>query len=189
MPVYEPKPVATPPAPENKPRYPAPKIKREKKKLLIIFAVLLVLASAAAYLLLKPAKSPIPPDIKKSVSFPIYYPDPAQLAPGYSLQLSSFQVREKALLYSVTYAGNQKKLVISETAKPTPDVINFFLTQRIPLHYELHTPVGTASVGAIGSQTVISLVANDKTWLIITGPANLLQKQLEPVLKILKPAN
>ncbi|HSX36517.1 MAG TPA: hypothetical protein VLG13_00110 [Patescibacteria group bacterium] len=133
--------------------------------------------------------SPVPQDIRKAVSFTVYYPDQKRLPQGYSLDTTTFRQAEPGVvLFSLQYY-NGKRMVFSEEQKPASDVINKFVTAAIPLHTELTTPLGKAEVGVYGNNadlhSVVSLPISNGPWLIITAPADINQPNLTRILNSL----
>jgi hypothetical protein len=134
---------------------------------------------------------------KKSgnIDFPVYYPEEAKMASGYTFDLSSIkQPQEGILLYEVDYSTG-KKIIITEQKRPSDSEIQNFYANFIPIRVKMSTKFGTAEVGAhsINSKgspkTVVSLPMNDSTagpWLLITAPYDVNQDQLRQVLNSLK---
>ena len=161
-------PIETPPPPKK------PKKRKKLKFILLLLAILILIASSTGtWFYLHRSTSPVPKSIRQSVNFPIYYPDPKKLPAGYNLNQSSFKsINSDAIAYSVSYSNN-KKLIFSVQKKPSDNELANFNKQYIPIHRQVLTLVGTATEGVIGSQTVVSLPANDSNaWIIITGPSD-----------------
>lgn len=179
--------VASEPAPQH--------IKRSKrspgKRTLIISAAVIVIIAAVAggvvaYQHFSPDKV-VPEALAKQMSFPVYYPDPKKLPAGYTIDEKSFTSPEKdVILYAVDYNGG--KLVFSVQPKPSSAELQAFNTQRIPLHTTLKTSVGTAVIGAISNQSIVSLPTNSNAWIIVTGPYATDSHRQADVLKALRPA-
>lgn len=150
------------------------RIKVKNKKLLFIALALIVLGAISSRYYMQRTKSPIPSNITKTVNFPLYYPNQKKLPVGYKLDTNSFQTpSQNVVVYSVIYSS-QKKLVFSLQQKPSTDELASFNKQYLPIHRQVLTQVGTATEGAIGQQTVVSLPADtDNTWIIITGPSDI----------------
>jgi hypothetical protein len=130
--------------------------------------------------------SPVPLSIRRNANFSIYYPDQAKLPAGYTLNTGSFKFADNtAVIYTVSYGAN-KKLTFSVQKKPADTIIQKFATGYIPLHTNVTTPTGTALVGAIGMQTVVSLPTKGNAWIIITGPSDTDQTRLTQVLRSIK---
>jgi hypothetical protein len=172
----------------KRPAAQTPQKKPLKIKKLLIGTLFIVLIAVVISVLLVVNKntSPIPKDIQKSVSFPVYYPDTSKLPAGFSLDKSSItKPQPDVVVYSVKY-GNGKKIIFSVQKKPSDSDIKAFNSQRISLHTEVSTPIGKAEVGAIGDQSVTSLSTNSKSWIIITAPYEMSYKKLTPVLNALR---
>ena len=133
----------------------------------------------------KPPPDPVPLAIRQSVGFSVYYPDPAKLPAGYRLDMQSFSNNSLVVVYDVTYSGNQR-LVFSVQQKPAATAIQNFTAKRLPLHLTVTTGIGTAAIGVIGTQTVVSLPTSGNAWLLVTGPLNTDQGKLSQVLQALQ---
>jgi len=150
--------------------------------LLIIFIIIGCILSVV-YLLHKNS-SPVPKNIRQNVSFPIYYTDQKKLPSGFTLNPNSFKNPQKdGVLFTVIYDGG-KKLVFTEQTKPSNDELGYFNSKYIPIHRQILTSVGTATIGAINQETVVSL-PTDNNWIIMTGPSKIDQASLDTVLKSL----
>lgn len=165
--------------------------KRRRAVLFILLFVLLIGGGAGGWLYLHRAISPIPKKIQKSVSFPVYYPDPKKLPAGYTLDKNSINTPQKnAVLYKVNF-DQDKKWVFSLQQKPSDDEIQSFYANYIPLRNKLDIPLGHVEIGAYNNkgtvESVVSLpISRSNTWIIVTGPANFDQPKLEQVLKSLR---
>lgn len=124
--------------------------------------------------------SPVPEKVSKGVNFPMYYTDPKLLPAGFSLNTSSFSSGNNAAVFSVKHGTN--KLVVTEQQKPTDQEIKTFYEHQMPIHTEIDTKVGVATVAALNMQNVVSLPTKDSTWLLITYPDNVTKDQLKQFL-------
>jgi hypothetical protein len=154
----------------------------------VLVLVLAVVATAVIYI--AQDKSPVPAAIQKSVSFPVYYPDEHLLPAGYTLDTNSFKTpQQNAVLYKVTY-GKDQALTFSVQPKVSAEELQHFYENFMPLRTDYKTAVGQAEIGAYNNhdklQTLVSLPTDSKTWLIITAPADINQKQLKQVLSALR---
>lgn len=130
---------------------------------------------------------PLPSKIRNSVGFGLYYPSTSVLPSGYTLNTRSFSSNKIAVVYTVNMPSG--KLVFSQQQKPSTMTLQTFVAKYLPLHLTMVTSLGTADMGVIGSQTVISLPTNGNTWILITGPLNTNQAQLSRVLQSLQIAH
>jgi hypothetical protein len=134
------------------------------------------------------AGSPVPTEIKKTVSFPIYYPEQSKLPPGYSLDNTSFRFAQPGVVVYAIQKGSQQ-LVFSEEETPGGNVVDKFTSSYIPLHNTITTDLGKAAVGAAGQganlQTIVSLPITKGPWLIITAPADTKQSDVQQILQAL----
>jgi hypothetical protein len=154
-----------------------------------IGAVALVLLVVLVLAVRLGASNPVPADIRHKVSFPVYYPEQSQLPAGYSLNQSSFRLANsqgEAVIYSVSY-GNGQELIVSVQKNPSGAELAAFVKNYIPVHRELLTHSGKATIGAIGQQTVASLPTDSGAWVLITAPADAYgTDNLSQVLKALR---
>lgn len=174
---------------EKTEQYRAPRKARNKKKWVFASLVLLILGAGVAdgWLYLHRGTDPVPKSIRQSVSFPIYYPDPKKLPVGYNLNLHSLSASAKAVIYSINY-DDGKKLVFTIQKRPTDSELGYFDTKDIPINHKVLTLIGTATVGAIGQQTIVSLPTDGGSWILMTGPAVIDQSSLNAVLRSLTKA-
>jgi hypothetical protein len=165
---------------------------RGYKKLFLYIVLILVIAGVAAagwWYSTQRDTSPVPENIQKSVSFPVYYPDPKKLPVGYTLDASSFKNPVKdGITYNVNYGGG--RLVFSVQPKPNDSELQNFASSYIPLNNQVQTSVGTAKIGAYDNhgalQTLVSLPTSSNSWLIITAPNKINQSDLKQVLKAIR---
>jgi hypothetical protein len=163
-----------------------PKLKL-KFKLIVVGLIVIAALLLGLYLITHPSSkviSPIPFRISQSVDFPVYYPINQKLPAGYSLQTNSISSNNQAVLYAVSGPHGQN-LSFSVQRKPAASSIQNFYTQHLPLHTTLNTAVGLATIGAIGSQAIVSLPTTGNAWVIITAPANINQPILDQIIKSL----
>lgn len=171
--------------------------KKTKKKLSLkwiiigVIGIIVILGGAytAYYFIWGKNNNTLPYPISKSaeatLGFDIYYPDQKLLPSGYVLDKNSFSFSDQTIIYTVSY-GNNQKLVFSDQTKPSDSEIQTFYAKRMPLNTSLSTSVGKATIGAINSQTVASLPTNTNAWLLITGPSDTNQQNLNQVLKSIR---
>ena len=149
------------------------KSKFQKKTFSLTIILILIIVGLSGFFIFHAKRSAVPAYITKQVSFPIFIPDSKLLPPGYSLDKNSFSVqRHEAVIYTVSYPQNQR-LNFSVQQKPSNDDLALFNKNYIPIHRQVLTLIGTATEGAIGNQTVVSLPTNDGSWVLITGPQNI----------------
>jgi hypothetical protein len=166
---------------------------RGYKKLFLYIVLILVIAGVAAagwWYSTQRDISPVPENIQKSVSFPVYYPDPKKLPVGYTLDASSFKNPVKdGITYNVNYGGG--RLVFSVQPKPSTTELDSFTASYIPLNNNYQTPIGQAELGAYNNggkaatETLVSLPTDKNVWIIVTAPYNVNQDQLKEVLSSL----
>lgn len=163
------------------------RLKRRWPWVVAVVAVVVVAAAIAAWLLFVP-RSPVPDDVKKAVSFPIYYPEQSKLPSGYTLDTKSFTASDQVAMYIITY-GSDQRLIVSVQKRPPEDEIAYFYKNTIPIHKDVVTVNGTAAIGAVGQQSITSLPTNDQSWLIIMGPPDVNKDELSRVLQAMTKSN
>lgn len=139
-----------------------------------VVVILVAVGLGAFFRYGRASSSPVPAQVRKAVTFPIYYPEQQKLPAGYTLDMASFHLAQPGVvIYSVMNQGGQR-LLFSEEQKPDSSVIDKFTSSYIPLHTGLKTSLGEAQLGAYGTgknlRTVISLPINRGPWLILTAP-------------------
>lgn len=164
-----------------------PKLHRTHKFrwLVVTVLVLIILGAVGFYYYIRGNSVTLPYPISKqaaqALGFDIYYPNQKLLPPGYTLDKNSFYTTSQTILYTVN--DGKTRLVFSDQAKPSAAQIQEFYTKNLPLNTSLSTNVGTATIGAINTQTIISLPTNTNAWLIITAPGNINQQSLNQIIK------
>lgn len=155
----------------------------------IVIATGIFIFAAAAFIFIHQVtatNSPVPAELHKDVSFPIYYPEQSKLPTGYNLDTSSFRLAQPGVLIYSVDVGSQR-LVFSEEEAPDANIIDKFVSSYIPLHNTISTDLGKASIGAAGQganlQTVVSLPITNGPWMIITAPANTKQSDIQQILQ------
>lgn len=164
------------------------RVSRSKLALGGCIAVILVVGLVLLWPKAAP-NSPVPPQIRKTLSFPVYYPAQHKLPAGYSLDTASFHLAQPGVVvYSVVTPDNQR-LTSTEEEQPERSIIDKFISGYIPLHTEVKTSLGQATFGAYGTgnnlRTVVSLPIDKGPWLIITAPASSSHADLVHILQAL----
>lgn len=136
---------------------------------------------------------PVPPAVLKSVSYSVYYTNPNQLPPGFSLNPKTFEaLKPNVVIFSVS-DGQKDNIVLSEQAAPSSHTITDFINHYIPLHNQTNVNLGQATIGAYNNRGVIksvfSLVVDNKTWIIGTAPDNISQADLIQIINSLTKAD
>lgn len=157
-----------------------------KTRLMVTVALigLIGVSAGVAYYITHRSKNPVPLSVRQSVGFPVYYPDTKKLPDGYTFVADSFSASGQAVVYRINHG--QDHLVFTLQQKPSALDISNFYTAHMPLHLDFQTPSGTATLGVIGRQTVISLPTKSNTWILITAPTNMDQGQLEKVVQSIR---
>ena len=123
---------------------------------------------------------PVPLNVRTAVPFNIYVPDPAKLPAGYSLDTQSFSTGNDAVVYKI-HGLNGQAIIVTVQQKPSNDAIQAFYKAHMPLSIPISTNVGSAALGALNSETVVSLPTSTNAWLLMTAPSDVNQAQLKQV--------
>lgn len=169
-----------------------PKRSGRKRAGFLWLLVALAVVGVGAYFVLENFKkstpqktSPVPVIVQRSVSFPVYYPDPSKLPTGYILDQTSFSGNNQAVVYSVNYDAD-KKIAFTVQNKPSEDELKTFHANQLPLRHEVPLPIGTAAIGVLNNQTLVSLPTNGTSWLIVAAPLDIDQDHLKQILQALR---
>jgi hypothetical protein len=106
------------------------------------------------------------------------------LPSGYVFNVQAISSSNQTVLYTVGYGHNQK-LIFTEQDRPSDIAIKGFYSVHMPLYIPVDTSVGTAALGELNHETVISLPTNTNTWILMTAPLNADQSQLKKVVRSL----
>jgi hypothetical protein len=159
-------------------------LKRLSRTHLLFSIIILIVIIAVGLKLFIPAYDPVPNSVQLAVNFQIYYPDQSKLPIGYTLEVHSFSASNQAVVYAIRNNLGQT-LSVSVQSRPSAAQMSYFNTSIIALHTSLNTSIGTALIGAINSQTVVSLPVN-KSWILITAPGDISQSKLKQVIESFK---
>ncbi|HVS78942.1 MAG TPA: hypothetical protein VHD84_01475 [Candidatus Saccharimonadales bacterium] len=145
------------------------------KMSLAILILIIIIAAAATGWWISRSTSPIPDKISSEVLFPLYYP--ASLPAGYSIDQNSFDLDNEVVVFG---AKNSSGKTIAITEQPKPDNFDFdtFYSQHLSATKQVVTRSGNAVIGLMNTNPVASL-ATDKTWVIVTFPANMPANNVE----------
>lgn len=167
---------------------------KRKKPILFLLGLFVLIICLALFLLKRPtgsskntAYNPIPISIRRSVVFDIYYPRQEKLPQGYYFDTGSIRVSSSAVIYIVNHESSQ--LIFSLQSKPPDLYIQRFYSSNMPLHNNESTYIGIAAIGAIRSQTIVSIPTYGNTWILITAPQDVNQTDLKAVLYSLTSSN
>lgn len=152
----------------------------------IVGVVVIVCLVAIAVSLFGSSSDPVPLSVRKAVSFKVYYPLQSNLPNGYTLDTTSFTTTKQTVIYAVDY-DNGQKINVSVQAQPSAAQLSYFNSHYIAVHSDLSTAIGTAVIGSIDSQSVVSLPAG-KSWILLVAPGNINQTALKQTVQALVPA-
>ncbi|HSX01945.1 MAG TPA: hypothetical protein VLI05_01380 [Candidatus Saccharimonadia bacterium] len=113
-------------------------------------------------------KSHIPSTYVQQTLYPVYWP--ARLPAGYRVDMTSYQVQDKALIF-VARAPDGRQLVVTEQAKPINfDFANFYQQQLVNAKTLAGMPYTSVLGSPVGSTaTALLSITTENTWLIITS--------------------
>jgi hypothetical protein len=136
----------------------------DKKPILIGLIILFLIAGGVIFYFAYHSHSPIPAEVQKQVTFPLYYP--GKLPAGYALNKDSFQATSDAIVY---YAdkGNDR---ITISIQPRPQGFDFqkFYQQTLNNSEQFLTPLGQAGIGKAQDRLLGSL-ATDESWILVSS--------------------
>jgi hypothetical protein len=150
------------------------------RKKILFFAVLgsalLALGAFAAYSTSRHAsptshvRCDFPALLHKETSFPLFCVDPQKLPKGAVSHAARASGNRETVLFAIQ--DGQQTLSVSQQHKPPQDQLVNFVSNVIPLHFEVNTSVGKAYVGVSQKKTLVSLPTKDTTWILVTAPEN-----------------
>jgi hypothetical protein len=118
---------------------------------------------------------------KDQVGIAVYYP--VNLPEGYSV--SNYKVIKKDVLYYLVTSGKGDRFSITIQALPSSfDFISFKKKFLKPDDYA--TPVGTNTVGVVGTELVGSVQTVDNSWIILNSKSTDAIKDMETITRSLK---
>ncbi len=162
---------------------------RGRKKLILIVSVLVILVAGgivgfliSSHLskksensLSKVSENPLL-NIKRSVNFPLYYPN--QLPDNFYLDKNSVKKQEETVFYSYSYNGTT--IVVTQQTKPP-------LMEQVKKTKDLETSIGKAYIADLEGK-VVGFIVTDKTLVIISNANKNDAEALEEFMKAFKPA-
>ena len=147
-----------------------------------------IIALVTAGIAIQPShiNNPVPKNIRSSVPYTVYYPDPQKLPPGFSLVANSFRSPQAGVIVFTVAYGHGQNLVFSEQPMASSATLLEFINHYIPLHTTFNTPLGSAQLGAYNNngalRSVVNLPIIHGPWIIVTAPANINQFDLKQVI-------
>jgi hypothetical protein len=133
-------------------------------KYVALLCVLLVAALILFLLVINRSSGPIPQNIKKSVSFPVYYP--SSLPRGYALEKSSVQYENQILFFSLNHGS--RKISVSEQVAPKnpPD---FDLIQKGNTSFKKLDTTGGEAIYGVSQSIPAAILLTNTTLINIRG--------------------
>lgn len=164
------------------------------RRLFYLYAACIAVSAVAAGLLASAQQSPKLPDPFSSqqrtiVPFRLYYP--TQLpAPYYVDETSVGRLQETVVNMRITEGhGKGNALTISQQSLPTNFDLEAFY-QSFGERSVFTTHLGKATAGTIdnGKSRLVSLVTDEKTWILVQAPLNVELETVQQILKSLSPS-
>lgn len=112
----------------------------------------------------------------------LYCMDERELPKGVISNTKTADYGEGAVVFTVK--DGKDTLNVSLQKKPSGNMVQKFIVGVIPLNFDVQTPVGKAKTGVYQGQSITSLEAGSKTWVLITGPGNYSPDRLTVLLKL-----
>ena len=141
----------------------------KKAVVAVVLGVVLLAVGAGLVLYTRSSSNPLPENIRKSVSFPIYYPSPAPK--GYSFDPASPKASGDLLVY--TFKDGSGKAPITMTFQPIPKDFNTTKVFNPKITPATAVPIGNQYNLSIGQQSKYVIVTDDGTLIFITSPAKI----------------
>ena len=119
---------------------------------------------------------------KEAENLQLYCMDERKLPKGVISNTKTADYGEGAVVF--TLKDGKNTLNVSLQQKPKGDMLSKFIVGVIPLNFDVQTPVGKAKTGVYQGQSITSLEAGQKTWVLITGPGDYSPDRLTVLLKL-----
>lgn len=159
------------------------------KRLLYVYLICTVVSAAAAAILAstqQPAKLPDPfsAEQRSTVAFQLYYP--SRLPTPYYVDMASLGRTEQSVVTMRITDGKGKGQYFILTQQRLPGSVNLeALYESFGGRTNFKSSLGQATTGTIdeGKTRIVSLVSQDKTWILVQSPSDVdlevLQKSLQ----------
>lgn len=159
---------------------------RSKPLLLVIASIFVLLTAFMAAMLIWTRHDDFSSSIRQAANqaaFPIY--SPTQLPEGFTIDEGSVSLTTEVLLFT---AKNTQGDTLIFTENPVPKDFDFesFYNKQFVGAQNISSIYGRGQAGILDNVMSGSLVT-DSTWIIIKGPENLPAKDMEMIIKGLKP--
>jgi hypothetical protein len=155
----------------------SPTLKPPQKKSRLFLGIIVSVVSAvvliASFALLQHKNSdPVPNNVKKSSTIPVYYP--VKLPVGYSIKGNSFSNNVDVITYFAE--DNKNNRIIFSIQKPlSTEEQKDFDKRVLEDRVEVISNVGKAAIGKVNGHITGSLIAN-KSWILVTTSSNQISK-------------
>lgn len=147
----------------------------------IVFLIIIAGAGAAAVLFWpKTQPTHFSAVLKKSVSFPLYYP--VTPAAGYTVDQSSLANQKTSQQVYFVLKNGSHSINISEQAKPSNAIVATVFERNLVGPVNTATPYGEATVGVFSGRVAASLMT-DKTWIIVSATPDVTSDMVSATMK------
>lgn len=141
-----------------------------KRKIVFLTTTLVTLSGMGLlWFLLVAPRTPIPGEVQKQFSFPLYYP--GQLPNQWKIDKKSFNTTSgNVLLYKAIDTVDKNK-AISITVQERPDEFNFdvFYKQTLGDSTQFTTSLGQAAIGKGPHDFKIGSLTTEQTWILMSS--------------------
>jgi hypothetical protein len=168
--------------------------KHKARRLFFVYTACIVVSAVAAGILASGQQSPKLPDPfsaqqRANVPFRLYYP--ARLPAPYNVDEASLgRIQEKVVNMRITdNLGKGNAFTISQQALPPNFDLEAFY-QSFGNRSTITTQLGKATAGTIdnGNSRLVSLVTNEKTWILVQAPVSVELEVIRDTLQGLSPS-
>jgi hypothetical protein len=163
------------------------------KRWLMVYTVLILATAAVAGIVASRQTTttlpdPIRAEQRTAVGFPLYYP--SKLPESMEVDVNSLaRIDNNIITLRVTDGRGSLGRAFTVTEQATPAGFNFeTLYSSLSDKSSFDMPLGKATIGSIdnGKTRLASLVANEKTWILIQAPPSIHLDELKDVLEHLR---
>lgn len=141
-----------------------PKAKNRKKLIIVMGIMGLIIVSSLSFYFLR-SKNPIPENIRKQVTFPVYYPN--KLPAGYSLDKNLIRVENGIMFFSLDSKKNQKIIISEQTAPSNPP--DFDTIQKAYSSFKKIDVIGGKAIFIISGETPTAILLTNTTLINISA--------------------
>jgi hypothetical protein len=169
-------------------------IPKHLRRLFSIYLACIIGSSIAAVVLASshhtaPLPDPFNAEQRTRVPFTLYYP--TKLPAPYYVDIASLGRLEDSVVVMRITDGSGEGHAFSISQQALPKTINLdALYESFGERHSFPSPLGKATAGTIdnGSSRIVSLVTEDKTWILVQAPASVSPSVIQDSLQSLEPS-